>query len=390
MPLIKIERVRFATDGSMATITRTSTSEFRAALIELLQTIAAGIIAGDATVVAAAEAAVDAALENADVARRSDPAYPWMTMGDPFIHWRDKNGYATFLDLSGGNGGIGGGGEATPLAGPIICAGDSLTANDNWVSVLAEDTFIQTVDLGQAGQSSTEIAFRLGALPVDMTVEGGAIPASGSVNVTAVSPSSTWRTTSVQWYVRGWLSGVLGTFWFKSATNPTPRFVRAEAGDPVTSPAGAHFTVAPDPRNRSGVGFSRMPLIYWSGRNNIADSGGIQRDDTAVMSHFTGKKMILAITNGTTERSNTAAYATIRAINARRASEYPDEFWDVREWLVHRAIYDMGLTPTSADLSNMALDAPPPQIMSDEIHFTAACSTALGHEIAFQLRKRGL
>jgi hypothetical protein len=97
MPLIKIERVRFATDGSMATITRTSTSEFRAALIELLQTIAAGIIAGDATVVAAAEAAVDAALENADVARRSDPAYPWMTMGDPFIHWRDKNGYATFL-----------------------------------------------------------------------------------------------------------------------------------------------------------------------------------------------------------------------------------------------------------------------------------------------------
>ncbi|GGF30216.1 hypothetical protein GCM10010922_01460 [Microbacterium sorbitolivorans] len=357
---------------------------------------------------------VEDELNDASIARRTDPAYPWMTVGDPLVFWKDQNGFGTFLEARRSDGAptpqsatliarvltelgfnLTGGGSTDPgspsdLAGPIVCAGDSLTANDNWVQVLADDTFINTVDLGQAGQSSTEVAFRLGALPVKMTVSGNTIPASGSVDVIALDPDATWRTTSVQWYVKGWLAGVYGTYWFRSASNLTPRFVRDEAGDSVPCPAGTTFVVAPDVPHRTGVGFERMPLIYWSGRNNIDNSAGIQRDDTAVMSHFTGRKMILAVTNGTSETSNTQNYAKIRAINTWRADNWPTQFWDVREWLVHKAIYAMGLTPTSEDLAAMSLDAPPPQIMSDDIHFNPACSTALGHEIAFQMRKRGL
>lgn len=62
MPLVKIDRVRFATDQSMATITNTSGSAFRSALADLIQAIAVGIISGNPTIVAAAEAAVAAAL----------------------------------------------------------------------------------------------------------------------------------------------------------------------------------------------------------------------------------------------------------------------------------------------------------------------------------------
>lgn len=61
MALVKIERVRFATDESMATITRTTTSAFRAALEELI----AAVLAGNAVVIEAAEQAARDAVEQA-------------------------------------------------------------------------------------------------------------------------------------------------------------------------------------------------------------------------------------------------------------------------------------------------------------------------------------
>lgn len=75
MPLIPIERVRFATDGSMATITRTPGTEFREALTELLEQIAAGIIANDPTLIAAAEAAVADALAGWGFTNERDSAF---------------------------------------------------------------------------------------------------------------------------------------------------------------------------------------------------------------------------------------------------------------------------------------------------------------------------
>lgn len=56
-----------ASDQTMATITRTSSSQFRAALLDLLENVAAGIIANDPTIVEAAERAVEQALLDADV-----------------------------------------------------------------------------------------------------------------------------------------------------------------------------------------------------------------------------------------------------------------------------------------------------------------------------------
>lgn len=61
MPLVKIERVRFATDASMALITNQSTSAFRAALGDLI----AALIAGSPSVIAAAEVAARAAVATA-------------------------------------------------------------------------------------------------------------------------------------------------------------------------------------------------------------------------------------------------------------------------------------------------------------------------------------
>lgn len=76
MALIKIARVRFATDESMAMVTRDTSSAFRGALEDLLAQVAAGVIANDPTIIAAAEAAVAQALEDSGLVRFVDPAIP--------------------------------------------------------------------------------------------------------------------------------------------------------------------------------------------------------------------------------------------------------------------------------------------------------------------------
>lgn len=56
-----------ASDQTMATVTRHQGSAFRQALVDLIQNVAAGIISGDPTIIAAAEAAVEQALADSNV-----------------------------------------------------------------------------------------------------------------------------------------------------------------------------------------------------------------------------------------------------------------------------------------------------------------------------------
>ena len=56
--------IRVATDVSMTTVLSNPSSQFRGALIDLLEQVAAGIIANDPTIIAAAEAQVTAALSS--------------------------------------------------------------------------------------------------------------------------------------------------------------------------------------------------------------------------------------------------------------------------------------------------------------------------------------
>lgn len=65
MALVYWGEVDAASDATMTTVTNTPSSSFRAALIALLEVVAAGVIADNPTIIAAAEAAVANALEPA-------------------------------------------------------------------------------------------------------------------------------------------------------------------------------------------------------------------------------------------------------------------------------------------------------------------------------------
>lgn len=409
--MIPVGRLTVATPETMALSIREGTVA-ATAVDERIAPVAAGIIASDPTVKAAAAGAVAGALTDADIAMRSDAGMPKRIVS-PSIHaFNDAEGNKTFLDARATDGGPqpwaarliarvlieegytfgggGGGGGSSAVVGPIVCLGDSLTDADAWLTSMAEDTSLVLRDLGEAGQSSTEVAFRSGALVVQMTVAGNTIPASGPVAVTALSPNGSWRTgVTVPWSEPGTLAGVRGVFRHQYTGNSGATFTRDEPGAAVACPAGTPFIVAPGPK--TGVGFERLPAIIWVGRNNVADSGAVQRDITAMVGKFTNpKKLILSVTNMTTEPSGSTGYNQVIAINNWIAATYPNQYLDVRRWLIDKALAAMGLSPTGVDTTAISEDRIPPQLLSDSTHMTPAASAALGHYIARVWRERGL
>lgn len=82
MALIYWGQVEAASDPTMAAVTRRASSAFRAALTELIQDIAAGIIAGDPTIIAAAEQAVADALERWGITNENGSEFVVKDSGD--------------------------------------------------------------------------------------------------------------------------------------------------------------------------------------------------------------------------------------------------------------------------------------------------------------------
>lgn len=307
----------------------------------------------------------------------------------PVIRIASGAGGQNAFRTSAGMGSPSGGGTG------IAALGDSLTEGDNWLSEVASLSGVVVTDLGRSGQSSTDIAGRAGALPWTVTLEGNVVPTTGPATVTAVEPASYWRRVTVQRQVTVALEApggdVRGLMYWPTDVNPNWRFVPSNPPQvAIPVPPGTPVRVLADLPNKSAVGFHDRNLIYWSGRNNMVNTSVIERDDAAVMNIFTGKKLILGITNATSERRGSAGYNTITEINRRRAQLYGSQFWDIRRYLIDELIYAMGIVPTEEDLYNMAEDSPPPSIMSDAIHFTSAASTVLGREMYRQLMYRGM
>lgn len=411
--LVPYGTLEAAADITTGQVIRESGSEAQTAVDERIVAVAGDLVASDATVKAAAAAAVTAELAEANVVLHSDVGVPKDVVND-VAYWEvvDDQGQKTFLaaritDGAPTNwstvliaralieagytlGGGGGGGTTTPVIGPVLCLGDSLTAGEQWLVTFAQDTSLVLRDAGEDGQSSTEVAFRSGALTVGLTVTGNSIPASGSVAVTALSPNGTWRTgVSVPWSEPGTLAGVPGVLYHQYTGNSGWSFVRDVPGSAVSCPAGTPFIVGSGAK--TGRGFERCPAIIWVGRNNIADLGAIQRDVQAMVTKFANPKtLVLSVTNMTSEPSGSTGYNQVIAANNWFASTFPTRYVDIRRWFIDNALREMGLTPTAADTTAISEDRIPPQLLTDGTHITSAASAALGRYLARVARERGL
>jgi hypothetical protein len=288
------------------------------------------------------------------------------------------------------------------VSGPdITTVGDSMTAQD-WSTMLANLTGRTVNRRGVGGESSKGIAARMNAMPYLMLPAGGAIPASGPVNVdlTSSGGGTSWPLLqgagTGNGFMDGTLEGIPGRVTLTKGTTALPYrgnddvyvFTRTTAGTavPVTRPKPFYYTDGEAQRGNI--------MVIWSGRNNFTEDNGDRafRDIKAMVNYMRALEkrfLVLSVHNGAGEGIGTSAYTNIASLNARLLAEYGRRFVDHRKYIIDYGLADAGITPTAQDIADVAADLIPTSLRSDTLHQNDAGKALTAMQVNLRLRELG-
>jgi len=108
-------------------------------------------------------------------------------------------------------------------------------------------------------------------------------------------------------------------------------------------------------------------VVIWAGRNNFNFPNTVKADIAAMIAALTEPRrfLVLSILNASTDSG--ADKAAIIALNTELAALYPNNYLDIRAYLVSQ--YDPG---TAQDVIDFANDVPPSTLRFDHIHLNTA------------------
>lgn len=264
----------------------------------------------------------------------------------------------------------------------IACKGDSLVRGytnstawpieDSWPYLLGQMLDgVTVINAGYGGRTIDDIRFLVGedALWVD-ALQNDVIPASGTVTAAVNRKFGSAPGRESTYF--GDLQGINGNL--TRLVDGGWTFTRTSAGAsvPFTEPAILQRNVL----------YPSATSILWAARNDF--NYDVLGNEDSVLEHaktsmrewvnqLPGNNpqfVIVSVVNQTAEVQGSVRYNTIIAFNQWVKETYPGRYIEIRSWLVHEAIYELGLTPTAEDLAAIAADAPPPQIMDGGSHHT--------------------
>ena len=266
---------------------------------------------------------------------------------------------------------------ATASSKIIDCWGDSRTdMNDDgtsfcdYLQTLLGDTWT-VQNRGVSGQASGQVSARFGSNEVFLTLENNQIPASGNALITAWKVSTGTDTNlrggDATYGVHGIINGVSGKYIHTTGGNIN--FVRDYNGTAVK--VKPRTKIIPDPYFNA-----EHCQILWCGKNDFSYAypnvvSGITGNYNGMVGKIPHDKfIILGETNGIgdTYLPGHSNRGYVDSINAYLAQKYPDNFIDIQAELIANGLTLEGITPTSADTSNIANGWIPDSLMADETH----------------------
>lgn len=227
------------------------------------------------------------------------------------------------------------------------------------------------VNRARGGERSEHAMARNGSRPALVTIPGGTIPASGSVNVTLsnVPPDMQFLAS------KGYVGNTLVTLAFVSGSFTLTREI---PGDPVPVTPDTPFIPTVGPASRNAVG------IYSFGKNDVNSSAEYPTDSAEnvinriseffqwiepVNPNFVWLGMFCD--TGTLEVQ--ARRDKINAVNAYCKDYLGDRYIDLSGYLTGTQVWaDTGISPNSADLSQQALGNLPASLSIDAGHMNSA------------------
>lgn len=267
--------------------------------------------------------------------------------------------------------------------------GDSLTAGTGSGghgidSVVARALRVDTVNCGIGGQTSRQIAARLGGAPARLTVERNRIPATGVVAATAIDVRllSTRAGPEPRW-LTGSLAGVAGAL--EKDQHDRYLFSRSRPGAEVICPPSTPFRPDRGVAARAGI------HVLWLGRNNFDRADQVLRDVAACVAlvrSLDARFLVLGVPTGDGETRESQAHADVTSLNDALAATYRSKYLDVRRHLIDHGLAAARVAPTAQDALDLAGDTVPSSLRSDPTHLHARGYRIVGHLVADEIARR--
>lgn len=304
------------------------------------------------------------------------------------------------------------GGSEHPMVSlpDLVCPGDSLTfgygANMPYtgtLSALLASAGIGVLNAGWGGQTTAQMARRIGALTAIVTVSGNQITA-GANSITQLGGAALGNATTLGTIADdhrlltharsdavtayGTLAGIYGTMFrtVDGSNNEVYTFTPDAAVMqtlPAACPANSTWQSVNDWRDRT--------VIFYGGYNDRAFPANVIANIDAIVSYLAPKVkkfLIFTVASGGSENlSSTGSGLTnyqniVNVINPHIRATYPNNFFDNWKYLVGaitvagqtttQALSDCGMTPTAGDLTDIANQCVPRSLRAsagaDNIH----------------------
>lgn len=268
-----------------------------------------------------------------------------------------------------------------PQVDALYAVGTSIVDMAPWETLGPTILSLPVDNGGLSGYGPADIELAVSALDAILTITGGSIPASGGVTVSAVNPSTGWRTNGTGAITWVGIATVVGTGEQFTATlrhNQAPSeswlLTRSVAGSVIAAPNGVRFHV-PEGESRRGWAWYLDP-----GRNLPGSIEVIQANDRIARAAGTERVIVAGTTTSRSEGIGAPNEATYRAIVAQEPileSRFGRRFLNQRVAMRDRALKVIGITPTPQDRIDIAADKIPTSLYRvlengdiDTLHFT--------------------
>lgn len=309
----------------------------------------------------------------------------------------DAAGYRSWLEVNDTDGG------PTPLsigllrdalAGntltAIVCDGDSMTygglpTGESWPDMLTAATGIPTINAGRSGALAAEVATRAGGVVPFITLPNDELPDTLVPLEVIVNSHGAWSTMTDLEAPVGTIRGIPFRLRYDGVSDSWT-ITRLTAGPivPVASPVP--FIPA------TPYSDDEYLRVLWVGRNNYPKATALDPIAAQVDAYRLSRQsfLLLSVCNTTDETVGSPGHTEVLALNEELLAYAPREYVDVRGRLIREGLSLAGLTPTPDDVTDIANDCIPRQLLSDGLHTNLAGRLAIAQIVQDELTTRSL
>jgi len=258
----------------------------------------------------------------------------------------------------------------------IFAVGDSMSQVE-WRNELSRLSGYQVVNRSVGGQSSKDIAARMGARPVYILSDSQEIVGVGISELTL--PDTKPLTDRGSSNIKGYIDSAFGTLYRRD--DGSFYFDAEVVTDPVQLFNGSLFAPVLDVINQNDI------AVIWVGRNNTWATETVLLDALRLYKLFdrvTSRIIVLSVTNGRDEFAGTAVHTNITSINRHLGFEFGESYIDVRQLLIDA--YDPSDPQSVIDYQQ---DTTPASLRGDKVHLNVAGNQIIAEALYSYMYERG-